>query len=149
MSTVVRISEAVSLAMHGMVFLAAQESDVRNVGQIADRLGVSKAHLHKVFQQLARIGLLKSNRGPGGGYTLGRESDQITLLDIYEAIEGPMAVKKCLFDEPICRGDRCIYGDLLQNTQKRCQAYMQSMRLSQLTDVYGREPAHEERDHQD
>ncbi len=149
MSTVVRISEAVSLAMHGMVFLAAHENDRHNVGQIAERLEISKAHLHKVFQQLARVGLLKSNRGPGGGYTLGRESDQITLLDIYEAIEGPMAVKNCLFDQPICRGDRCIYGDLLRNTQKRYQAYMAGKRLSQLTDVYEKEPAHEERDHQD
>jgi len=136
MSTVVKISEAVSLAMHGMVFLAANGGEMRSVGEVAEKLGVSKAHLQKVFQQLARVGLLKSNRGPRGGYFLGKKVDQITLLNIYEAIEGPMRIKKCLFDRPICKGDRCIYGDLLSTTQKRYQAYLDGMRLSELTDVY-------------
>lgn len=136
MSTVVKISEAVSLAMHGMVFLAAMEEEIHSVGEVAEKLHVSKAHLQKVFQQLARVGLLRSNRGPGGGYSLAKQSDEITLLDIYQAIEGPLEVKKCLFDEPICKGDRCIYGDLLSATQKRYQAYLEEMRLSELTDVY-------------
>jgi Rrf2 family nitric oxide-sensitive transcriptional repressor len=137
MSTVVRISEAVSLAMHGMVFLAAKEEELHSVGAVAEKLRVSKAHLQKVFQQLARVGLLKSNRGPNGGYCLGKRVDQITLLDIYEAIEGPMRIKNCLFDAPICKGNRCIYGNLLSTTQKRYQAYLDGMRLSELTDVYG------------
>jgi Rrf2 family nitric oxide-sensitive transcriptional repressor len=136
MSTVVKMSEAVSLGMHGMVFLAANEGEMCSVGEVAEKLRVSKAHLQKVFQQLARIGLLKSNRGPRGGYSLSRKIDQITLLDIYEAIEGPMKIKSCLFDRPICRGERCIYGDLLTATQKRYQAYLSGMKLSQLTDVY-------------
>jgi Rrf2 family nitric oxide-sensitive transcriptional repressor len=136
MSTVVRMSEAVSLGMHGMVFLAADEEGMYSVGEVAEKLRVSKAHLQKVFQQLARVGLLKSNRGPKGGYSLRKRIDQITLLDIYEAIEGPMEIKNCLFDEPICRGERCIYGDLLSTTQKRYQAYLGDMKLSQLTDVY-------------
>ena len=136
MGTMVKISEAVSLAMHGMVFLASNAGEVLTVGQVAEKLEVSKAHLQKVFQQLARFGLLKSNRGPKGGYALGKRSDQITLLDIYQAIEGPMTVKDCLFDEPICRGERCIYGDLLSTTQKRYEAYLGGMTLSELTDVY-------------
>ena len=136
MSTMVKISEAVSLAMHGMVFLAAKGEEVHSVGQVAQRLRVSKAHLQKVFQQLTRAGLLKSNRGPGGGYSLGRKTDRITLLDIYQAIEGPVKVKDCLFDTPVCRGKRCIYGDLLSTTQKRYQAYLAGMKLSELIDVY-------------
>jgi Rrf2 family protein len=136
MSTVVKISEAVSLAMHGMVFLAAKGEESHSVGEVAEELNVSKAHLQKVFQQLARAGLLRSNRGPKGGYSLGKDSDRITLLEIYQAIEGPLEVRDCLFDEPVCRGDRCIYGDLLSTTQKRFQAYLEGMKLSELTDVY-------------
>jgi len=136
MSTIGKISEAVSLAIHGKVFLASNTEEVHTVGQVAETLCVSKAHLQKVFQQLARVGLLTSNRGPRGGYFLGKNVDQITLLDIYEAIEGPMMVKNCLFDEPICRGKRCIFGDLLPATQKRYQAYLGGMKLSELTDVY-------------
>jgi Rrf2 family nitric oxide-sensitive transcriptional repressor len=136
MSRVIKISEAVSLAMHGMTLLASQPHQICSVAEVARELGVSKAHLHKVFQHLAHVGLLKSNRGPRGGYTLGKKSDQITLLDIYEAMEGPMRIENCLFDEPICKGTRCIFGDLLETTQKRYQAYLGGMRLSELTDVY-------------
>jgi Rrf2 family protein len=136
MSTVVKISEAVSLAMHGMVYLAAYRDGIHSVTEVAERLKVSKAHLHKVFQQLTHARLLKSSRGPKGGYTLGKESDKITLLDIYQAIEGPLVVKNCLFEEPICKGERCIYGNLLENTQKRYQAYLEGMKLSELTDLF-------------
>jgi Rrf2 family nitric oxide-sensitive transcriptional repressor len=136
MSRVVKISEAVSLALHGMVLLSARPDEYLTVSRIADVLKVSPAHLHKVFQRLTRVGLLSANRGPKGGYTLAKPSDEITLLEIYETIEGPLSVNNCLFDTPVCKGKKCIFGNLLETTQKRYQAYLGGMKLSRLTDVY-------------
>jgi len=145
----VNISEAVSLAVHGMGYLAARHGNILTIKEIADKLRASEAHLSKVFQRLARVGLVSSNRGPKGGYVLGRPSEEITLLDIYEAIEGPLKVNNCLFPRPICSGKTCVFGDLLETTNKRYQAYLEGMRLSELINVYGEDDTHAERDHQD
>jgi DNA-binding IscR family transcriptional regulator len=93
--------------------------------------------------------MVRSNRGPKGGFALERANDEITLLDIYEAIEGPLVSNSCLFDSPICTGKQCIFGDLLKTTNKRYKAYLGGMKLSELRDVYGKGSAHEKRDHQD
>jgi Rrf2 family protein len=136
MSKVVKISEAVSLALHGMALLSARPNEYLTVGQIADVLKASPAHLHKVFQRLTRVGLLRANRGPRGGYILARSSEEITLLEIYETIEGPLSVSNCLFDAPVCKGKKCIFGNLLETTQRRYQTYLEGMKLSRLADVY-------------
>jgi Rrf2 family protein len=149
MSRIVKISEAVSLALHGTALLAGRPERIYTIKEVASVLRASQAHLHKVFQRLARVGLLKSHRGPKGGYKLGRPGDQITLLEIYEAIEGSLTVDNCLFDTPICESQRCIFGDLLGFTNKRYQAYLEETKLSELTDLYAKEGVHEKRHHQD
>jgi len=142
MPKLVHISEAAALAFHSMALLASRPKRVFSVREIAAIMNGSEAHLSKVLQRLARVGLVKSNRGPKGGFLLGKREDRITLLDIYEAIEGPLVSSKCLFDKPICNGDQCIFGDLLKITSARYRAYLEGMKLSQLTDVYERKDAH-------
>lgn len=139
MSRMIKISEALSLALHGMVYIASRPGEILTVDQVARVLRASSAHLHKVFQRLSNVGLLKSCRGPKGGYALAKPSDAISLLEIYEAIEGPLSIDNCLFDHPICQGPTCIFGDLLETTHKRYQAYLEGMRLSELKDVYQRD----------
>jgi Rrf2 family protein len=149
MPKIMKISEAASLALHGMAYLATHPSETTSVKEMAARLFVSEAHLSKVLQRLAHVGLVRSNRGPKGGFSLERKSVEITLLEIYEAIEGPLVSNSCLFDKPICTGRQCIFGDLLKTTNTRYKAYLEGMKLSELTDVYGKGCAHEKRDHQD
>ncbi|MFC1682692.1 RrF2 family transcriptional regulator [Candidatus Zixiibacteriota bacterium] len=139
MSKMLKISEAASLALHGMVFLAARPDRLVSIKEMAKVLSVSEAHLSKVFQRLARVGLVKSNRGPRGGFTLGRLGNKITLLQVYEAIEGPLECTSCLFDRPICDNNKCIFGDLLEVTNNRYRAYLDGMKLSEVTDVYEKE----------
>jgi Rrf2 family nitric oxide-sensitive transcriptional repressor len=141
MPKIMKISEAVSLALHGMAYLAAHPERIISVREMTSNLHVSEAHLSKVLQRLAHVGLARSNRGPRGGFVLGKKSAEITLLDIYEAIEGPVIYNSCLFDMPICTGKQCIFGDLLETTNKRYKAYLEGMKLSELTDVYREESA--------
>jgi Rrf2 family protein len=149
MSRVMQISEAASLALHSMALLASKPQKVFSVKEIASTLNGSEAHLSKVLQRLARVGLVKSNRGPKGGFVLGKQGDEIALLEVYEAIEGPLVSNKCLFDSPICSGQQCIFGDLLKTTNNRYRAYLEKMKLSELIDVYEKEDADAERNYQD
>jgi len=134
-SKVLRISEAASLALHTMALLAARPTDRWSTRRIADRLRASSFHLSKVLQRLAHVGLVTSVRGPKGGFTLARPAETITLLEVYEAIEGPLTASKCLLDQPVCRFRKCILGGLVGQLNRRIKDYLARKRLSELRDV--------------
>ncbi len=136
MATLLKISEAASLALHTMVYLAANDRRLVTTHQIGEALQVSEAHLSKVLQRLAKVGLVDSTRGPGGGFKLAKPGEQISLLEVYEAIEGPLAPTNCLLSTPICSGEKCILGGLLEDINKRVKEYFAETRLDELTNVY-------------
>ena len=73
MSGSLKISEAASLALHTMVYLAGDPSAHYPAGRLAEALCVSEAHLAKVLQRLVKAGMLVSVRGPKGGFRLGAQ----------------------------------------------------------------------------
>lgn len=129
MSPFPQFSEAVSLALHSMVLLA-QSSSPLTVREMAERTGVSFHHLAKIFQRLRKAHLVVSSRGPKGGFTLARSPEHITLLEVYEAIEGPMPEKICLLGKTSCPFESCIFGGLLGEFALRLREYLASRRLS-------------------
>lgn len=136
MSTIVKISEAASLGLHTMVFLAKSGEELASTREIATALQVSEAHLSKVLQRLVRVGLVKSVRGPKGGFLLARSGDEMTLLDVYEAIDGPLEPVNCLLGTPTCRGSACILGGVLQTVNDQVREYLAGTKLSELVNVY-------------
>jgi len=135
MSGALRMSEATTLALHTMAYLAANPGDTASAREMAEAFRASEAHLAKVLQRLGKVGLVHSTRGPRGGFTLGRNPEGITLLDVYEAIEGPLAVTGCLFDPPICAGTTCILGGLTLSVNRQVRDHLKNTRLSDLTAV--------------
>jgi len=137
MEGVLKISEAANLGLHAMVYLAnVQEGRTVSVSQIAESLGVSRDHLGKVLQRLNKLGLVTSHKGPGGGFALERRKGDITLLQIFEAIDGPLVSCDCLLQTPACRKGSCILGDLLRSMFQQVRQHLASRRLSSLTSVY-------------
>ena len=143
MANVLKISEAASLALHTMVLLAANPGRRMSIRQVASMLHASQAHLAKVLQRLVKVGLANSTRGPKGGFTLAKRPNLISLLDVYEAIDGPLGTPECLLGTPVCDGTSCILGGLLEATNRQFRTYMAAARLSDLTGVYrGQPPRH-------
>ena len=132
MASILHITDAASMAFHAMVFLAEQTQELVPAHKIAALLGVPKDHLAKVLQRLVKYELLLSFRGPNGGFKLCRGPDQITLLDIYEAIEGPLDKNNCLQNSAKCVRQTCIFGNLLRDINQQVSAYFGSATLSQL-----------------
>ncbi len=131
MSGVIKFTEAASLALHAMALLASERDRRFLIDDVADALPVSRAHLAKVLQRLARAGLIASTRGRGGGFQLARDPARTTLLDVYEAVEGRLEVCECMFAEPQCRGD-CILGDALGVASGIVRDRLARTRLSEL-----------------
>ena len=136
MQNSVRISEAASLAIHTMVYLAGDPSNHYSAGRLAGVLCVSEAHLAKVLQRLTRAGLLVSVRGPRGGFRLAKGGDEITLLDVFEAIDGPFEPADCLMHDRTCGHMGCLFGDLLGDINSQVRSYFGGRTLEDVRWVY-------------
>lgn len=130
MSKVVTISEAASIALHGMILIARSESPV-NVLQIAELTGASRHHVAKIMQRLAKNNYLSSYRGPSGGFTLKREPANITLLEIYQTIEGEIEINPCPLDKQICPFDKCIMNNVTNQMTIQFREHMKTQTLDQ------------------
>lgn len=130
MSRILNLSEAASIAIHGMILVGRSDKLV-NVNHIAELTAGSRHHVAKVFQRLVKEGFISSSRGPSGGFTLKKEASEISFLDIYEAIEGRITVTKCPLDKPICPFDKCIFRNVMKDITLKFREYMQSQTLDQ------------------
>lgn len=136
MPTTLRISEAASLALHAMALLASGPDQPRAIRDLAQRLGVSDHHLSKVMQRLNRAGLVTGRRGPRGGFLLAGPGRATTLLEVYEAVEGPLAKQGCLLGRPACSGP-CALGGLLRRLGDDVRAYLARTTLGDLAASLG------------
>lgn len=109
MSNILALSEAATIGLHSMV-LIAKSTEKLNVNQIADCIGSSKHHVAKIMQRLSKDNFVASNRGPLGGFVLKKKPEEISLLDIYESIEGKIAEHSCPGNKEDCPFGDCILG---------------------------------------
>ena len=131
MAKIVSYSEAASIGLHGMV-LVARAGETINVQKIADLTGSSRHHVAKVMQRLVKEGFLSSNRGPSGGFKLNIEPARITLLQIYEAIEGQVKVINCPHEKQVCPFDKCILGNVVSSMTQTFRDHLSSNTLSDM-----------------
>ncbi|NCA87277.1 MAG: Rrf2 family transcriptional regulator [Clostridia bacterium] len=133
MSKIFALSEAGSIAIHSMVLIA--QADVKlNVIKIAERTGSSKHHVAKVLQRLVKDDFLVSNRGPHGGFALKKEAHQISLLEIYESIEGRIEITACPMEYEICPFDKCIMGNVIGTMTQTFKDYLAAQKLIDFID---------------
>ncbi len=86
-----RVSLQVHYAVCGVFDLAYNGGGARvSIQEISERQAIPMRYLEQIFQRLRRAQLVSSKRGPGGGYTLTRPPEQITLRQVVEAVEGPL-----------------------------------------------------------
>lgn len=115
MSSILRVSEAATLALHATAVMAGARGERVTARRMASALGVSEAHLSKVLQRLSRAGLVRGTRGPRGGFRLTRPARQISLREVYEAVEGSLEVGHCLLGVPVCgQKKKCPVGGLFE-----------------------------------
>jgi Rrf2 family transcriptional regulator, iron-sulfur cluster assembly transcription factor len=98
-----QVTRASEYAMLGLLALSRRPmGSVAMVDVLASEEGVPAIFLGKIFQNLAKAGIVKSARGSGGGFALLRAPDAISVLEVIEAIEGPIAFQRCLEPEADC-----------------------------------------------
>jgi Rrf2 family protein len=91
----VKLSGGVEWALHCCVVLSAAGGEPVTVARLAQLHDVSTTYLAKQMQALSRAGIVQSAQGHAGGYTLTRDPDAVTVLDVVEAIDGPQSTFVC------------------------------------------------------
>ena len=135
MPCALKISEAASLAMHALGYLANRQDGPITSREIANRFEISEAHLSKVLQRLAKVELVRSVRGPRGGFILTRAPESVTLLEVFEAIEGRFEPSQCLLSSSICEGDDCILGKIVVEANTMLRARLEETTLTEVEAV--------------
>jgi Rrf2 family iron-sulfur cluster assembly transcriptional regulator len=100
---------------------------------ISQRQRISLSYLEQLFGRLRRHSLVDSTRGPGGGYTIARDLDKLSVADIITAVDEPMDATQCAGKEN-CRGDegRCMTHELWSTLNDKMYEYLESVKLSEL-----------------
>jgi Rrf2 family protein len=132
-----RVSEAANLGLHALAVIAAGPEPSHRTREIAARLKASVAHLAKVMVALDHAGLVVGTRGPAGGYRLARPASRIFLKEIYEAIEGPMQARECLFGEPVCEAEGCVLSKYFGGLNREVIRKLARTRLTDLVKEFG------------
>ncbi|MBI4654844.1 MAG: RrF2 family transcriptional regulator [Nitrospirae bacterium] len=104
------------------------------IKEIAERQGVSISYLEQILNKLRKDGLIKSHKGPGGGYVLSKKPDDISVSKILKALEGPVAITQCL--GPGAKGcnrvERCVTRLLWKSLGEKIERFLETISLNDL-----------------
>ena len=108
MQHVLRISRKIDYGLRAMIYLASVAPHaVVPFREIARQMDVPEDFLAKILKTLVDAGLVRSTRGPHGGYALARSPLEISFLEVIEAVEGMVALNVCLDGEDACGHSPC------------------------------------------
>ena len=128
-----RLSTKGRYAVMAMVDLAATSTGQPiALADIANRQEISLSYLEQLFSKLRRNGLVKSVRGPGGGYLLSRTAAELRVADIITAVDEPVRATRCVPGSSRgCKSDlgRCLTHDLWEELGHQIHLYLSSVTL--------------------
>ena len=107
---------------------------------ISDRQKISLSYLEQLFGKLRRSGLVESMRGPGGGYSLARKSNDVSVADIIVAVDEPIDATQCGGKEDCLDDHRCMTHDLWAQLNERVFDFLGSVTLHDLVEQQKTKP---------
>jgi Rrf2 family protein len=129
-----KLSTKARYGMRALIDVALhQKEGPVGLGDIAQRQEVSEKYLEHLFRQLKSAGIVRSVRGAKGGYCLSRPQEEITLLEIINALEGTLTPVNCVDDSQICsRAPQCVTREIWADLKKIMEDYLKSKTLADL-----------------
>ena len=121
-------------ALRALIYLAQnKENGTVTLNEITDTLFIPKAFLSKILQQLSRKGLIRSLKGPSGGFVLAVEPGELTLNEIVTEVDGDQRVFECFGLETSCNltGD-CRIHDVFKDVEVEVTKVLASYSLADL-----------------
>lgn len=133
MSKIIHFPKTISIAFYSLVFLALMKRKM-NVAELASHTYSSKYHTASILKNLAKHGYVKSSRGPDGGFGLNVKPEDISLLTIWEIVEGKFKIIQCLNDNKACIEEDCIFSDKIFIIHKELYEFLKNNSVKNLAD---------------
>jgi Rrf2 family protein len=129
-----QITRQADYATRAILYLARNRNGKRvATSQVAKEQKIPSSFLAKIISQLSIAGLLHTSRGAHGGITLARDPEQITFLQVIEAIDGPIQLNVCVECEGLCSfEDNCPIQTVWRDTQKELISKLRNTNFAQL-----------------
>ncbi|HEX3323289.1 MAG TPA: SUF system Fe-S cluster assembly regulator [Terriglobales bacterium] len=100
---------------------------------VAESYGIPQEALAKILQRLAKAGLLHSQHGINGGYTLARDPRTISAFEVIQAIDGPLFITSCITVRGECdQTDRCTIREPLRKVNQSIEDVLKKIKISQM-----------------
>jgi len=132
---VMKLTTKGRFAVTAMLDLALNESsNPVTLSEISERQSISLSYLEQLFSRMRRIGLVKSVRGPGGGYLTAMDYDAITIKKIITSVDEKIDSTQCGGQENCKDGNRCITHDLWESLNHKIFDYLDGLTLANLVE---------------
>lgn len=127
-----QITRQADYALRAVIYLARLGPEERAAtSQIASEQNIPPSFLAKIVSQLSVAGLLQTSRGARGGVSLAKAAEEITLLDVVEAIDGPILLNECVACGGVCSyGDNCPMKAVWCDTQAQLVQKLQNINFN-------------------
>jgi Rrf2 family iron-sulfur cluster assembly transcriptional regulator len=134
-----QITRAGEYGVQGLMHLARRNPGQRiMLDEVSREEHIPKSFLAKIFQHLAKAGIVRSIRGSGGGFALARNPSEISILEIIEAVEGKILFQRCRMDKPDCEhAGGCALCGLFERAQDGIKDVLTSTTLQDLIQQQG------------
>ena len=124
-------------AVTAMLDLASNDSSRPvTLDMISQRQNISLSYLEQLFAKLRKASLVKSIRGPGGGYLLNVNPIDVTLTEIIEAVDENIDLRRCHGSKNCLRGKQCLSHHLWCEVSDQIRGFLSSRNLQQVMDDY-------------
>ncbi len=130
------LTRAADYALRGILYLSLQPSDsICIISEIAEKMEIPEGFLARIFQILAKTGIIRSHRGKRGGFSLARPPEKIAMKDVIEALEGPIHLNRCLSDFSDCKlEEHCSLHEVWVEIQKNVLATLEQTDFASLAE---------------
>lgn len=127
------ITKNTDYAMRAISYMAGQGNGVHSVSDLSKDLKIPRPFLRKILQILNKNGILRSQKGKGGGFVLGLSPDRIFLIDLIKIFQGPVELSRCVIKRGICPDVRtCMLKRKIESIEQNVVKELKSITLASL-----------------
>jgi Rrf2 family iron-sulfur cluster assembly transcriptional regulator len=121
------VTAMLDLSMHG------RDKPI-NLAEISERQGISVSYLEQLFSKLRRESLVSSVKGPGGGYRLSRDANDISVSEVIRAVDERMDVTSCGGAGNCFQGKQCMTHQLWEDLSTQLRDFLEAISLGSLVE---------------
>lgn len=131
-----KLSKKADYGLMAMRHLAEHGQGSCRAKDVAESYGIPSEALAKILQRLAKAGLLHSQHGINGGYTLARPAAEISAYEVIRAIDGPLFITSCITVRGECdQTERCTIREPLRKVNQSIEDVLKNIKISEMSDA--------------